>query len=236
MHRISVVPKDAEVGRGGLEGSDAAHNLVGIGDTRGIGILGYAPHALDRGIAAHQSLDLIHVRAVVANGYGHVADAITLGDCEVAVIARARAEELHLALNAPRRVSADALGIGVHHHVMHEVEARRACHDHVLRVHAQKLCRETSGGGKAIGEAVVIGGGSLIHEFRLAGQKVQHRTREVGLLGTRLASRHVELETERANLCDLLLELRYGRIKLCGRHLLVCVWHDCLLESPSCKV
>ena len=52
MHGVGVVPHDAEVGGGTLHGGETADRLIGVGHTRGVGILGDAEHALMEGSEA----------------------------------------------------------------------------------------------------------------------------------------------------------------------------------------
>ena len=129
-------------------------------------------------------------------------------DLEVAVVAGGRAEELDLALLAPGLVAANAVGVGVADQVVHQVEARRAVHDHVLGVDAQDLRGKGARGGQAVGGTVVVNGHALVVHLGGRVEDVEHGVRERGLLGAGLAARHVELEAQRAKTLGLGLEAR----------------------------
>ena len=96
MHAVSVVPEDAEIGRGRGHLDQAAHSVLAKGDARGVGILGHAPDTLDGIVGGNQALDLVHVGAVVGHRDGDVLDAQVGGDAKVAIVAGNRAQELDL--------------------------------------------------------------------------------------------------------------------------------------------
>ena len=96
VHAVGVVPEDAEIGCGRGHLNQAAHSVLAKGDTRGVGILGHAPDALDGIVGGDEALDLVHVGAVVGHRDGDVLDTQIGGDAKVAVVAGNRAQELDL--------------------------------------------------------------------------------------------------------------------------------------------
>ena len=197
VHHIGIVPVDAEVGRGRAQGGKAPHDLVGVGDARGIGVLGHAPDALDGGIALDKLLHHVHVGTILTHGHAHVRDAQVLRHPEVPVVTRGRTQPRDLALLPEGSPPRHAVGEGVCHEVMHEVEARRAGDHHVLGVHAQHLPRQGTSGGQPLRRAIVVHDGIAIVEWRGGAQDVEHGSGEGRLLGAGLAPRHVERQTLR---------------------------------------
>ena len=96
VHAVSVVPKDAEIGRGRGHLDQAAHSVLAKGDARGVRILGHAPDALDGIVGGNQALNLVHVGAIVGHRDGDVLDAQVGGDAKVAIVAGNGAQELDL--------------------------------------------------------------------------------------------------------------------------------------------
>ena len=75
VHAVGVVPEDTEVRRGRRHRGEPPHDLLGVGDARGVRVLRHAPDALDRVVGGCQALDLIHVGALGGHGHGDVLDA-----------------------------------------------------------------------------------------------------------------------------------------------------------------
>ncbi len=193
MHGVGVVPEDAEVFCGALHGSQAAHNLVGIGNATGVGVLGNAPDALEGGIVGHQLFNGIHVGAIFGHGDGYHLDAEGLGHAEVAVVAGDGAHELDLLQLAPRSGTQGAEHPAAHNGVVHDVQAGVAEHDGVVGGIVEHGGHQLFGLGQAVDHAVVadVGAGSGL---AIVGgrQDVQHGHAEVKLVGARLAARHVQ--------------------------------------------
>ncbi len=152
---VGVVPKDAEIPGGGPEPGEPPHHPVGIGDAGGIGILGNAPDALYRRVL-HQLLHLVHIRALRGHVHIHHPDAEMLGDGEVPVVPRHRAEEFDLRLLAPGLIRAVHPGKkGPGHAVVHHVEAGIASHDNLVLLHPQHIRQELSYLRQAVQKTVV---------------------------------------------------------------------------------
>ena len=138
MHGVGVVPHDAEVGGGTLHGGETADRLIGVGHTRGVGILGDAEHALDGGIRSDEALDLVHVGAGLGHTDRDVLDAEVLGEAEVTVVTGRGAQPLHALELVPRGVTGHALLPIMDDDVLHDVEAGGAEDDGLLGGNAQK--------------------------------------------------------------------------------------------------
>ena len=205
---VGVVPVHAEVGCGGLQARDALDDLVGIDAARGIGVLGDAPHALDVGVG-HEGLDGVHVRAVLTQRHADALEAELRDDAEVAVVAGNEADPLELAglhLQKHRVGAADALDHGVADGVVHEGERALAAEEDVLGGHAQDVTEELAARRDALQAAVVCAVDAAVCENGVGLQDIEHGTRQVELLGGRLAARHVELQAARLDLGNALLE------------------------------
>ena len=147
VNRVGVVPEDAEVRCGGPEGGEAANDFIRVSDARGVRVLGNAPDALDRRIVLDEAHDLVHVGALRRHANGHVRVAHGGADCEVAIIAGRRAQELERAaggLNRMGLAAANAVDPAMDDDVVHDVQARRSTEDEIVRVDAKKICHETA--------------------------------------------------------------------------------------------
>ena len=91
---VSLVPENLEIRGGGLHSGEAADGLIAVRVAVWVGVLRYAPDALDGVIVGDELLDHVHIGAVGAHGYRNQLKAHFLGDGKVAVIAGHRAEEL----------------------------------------------------------------------------------------------------------------------------------------------
>ena len=118
----------------------------------------------------------------------------------------------------------------MHHHVVHDVEARGATEDDALGAHAQHVCHEAAGGGHAVGATIVARVDTIVDELGGGVEHVKHGAGEVNLLRAWLAAGHVELEPARPELLDLALKLGNLVIELLGGHALVDAGHG----SSSC--
>ena len=94
VHRVRVVPKDAEVGRRGRHRHQRLAHLGAVGGPGGVGVRRYAPHALDLWICCYEFCTHLDVGAVRVHRHGDHLDAVGLGDGEMPVVARGRAQEL----------------------------------------------------------------------------------------------------------------------------------------------
>jgi len=95
MHAVRVIPHKQEIRRGGLEVCDAENDLIAVHDAVGVGVLGYAPHALDRRIL-NELLYHVHIGAVIIEGDGYHLHTEALGDGEMPVITGSGTKEFDL--------------------------------------------------------------------------------------------------------------------------------------------
>ena len=87
---VSVVPEDPEIFCRRFQLGKAVYSLVRVGDSLGVGVLGYAPDSLNSGIIVDQFFYHIHIRAFHSHGNRDHLDAEIFGDREVTVISRNR--------------------------------------------------------------------------------------------------------------------------------------------------
>ena len=123
MHAVGVVPIETEVRGCGLHRRQPLGDRIGIDRSRGIAVLGNAPHALDGCVLRHQAFDFIHVRTIFAECDRNHADAVALADGEVPVVAGNGTQERNLSLLGPGRGAvAGAFEQREGHGVMHQGE------------------------------------------------------------------------------------------------------------------
>ena len=165
MHAVGVVPENAEVIGGGRHGGQAAYNLVGVGYTAGVGVLGNAPHALDSGIAGYQGFYHIHVGAVFQQRHVDHVNAELFADGEVAVVARNRANPLDAVLVAAPGLSvAHAKAHDAGKGVIHCQQAGVAVNENVFGVSVQHDGHQAFCLGQAVQDAVVAAVGAVFAE------------------------------------------------------------------------
>ena len=187
---VSVVPDHREVGGGGLQPGDAADHLVRVDIAVRIGVFGDAPDTFHLGVSG-QLLHLVHIGAALAAPDGDQLDAEGLGDPEVPVVARHRAQELHLLLLGPGPFAVEqAVAPGLGNQVIHHVQAGTAPHKALLGGHVQQLRPVPPGAGHT-GQLAVIPG---VYPVRHAVIKIQGGHQPPGqlqLLQAGLAPVHV---------------------------------------------
>ncbi len=93
--------------------------------------------------------------------------------------------------------------------VVHELEARVAERDQVLRIDGEQLTEDLTQLGQAVEAAVVTGVGALAVAVLVAGQG-QQRIGEIELFGSGLAAGEIELEAQSGQLVVSLLQVRLG--------------------------
>ena len=227
VHAVSVVPKDAEIGRGRGHLDQAAHSVLAKGDARGVGILGHAPDALDGIVGGNQALNLVHVGAVVGHRDGDVLDAQVGGDAKVAIVAGNGAQELDLLavvrglVGVPGLAAARATAPEHAGDVMLDQKARRTQHECLLGGAAQELRCQLACRGNALEAAVVGAVDVAVVQIGVGVEDIEHGARDVHLGGRRLAAGHVERQALGLDLGDLGFERLDGGIEFGGFHLLV---------------
>ena len=155
VDRVRVVPHDAEVRGGGLQRGELASDLFRDGHARRIGEHRHRPHALNLWVL-DELADSAHVRAVLKHRHGDELVAELLGDREVAVVARHRADPLNLVLLAPRALGViRAPRVCKGDEVEHDVERGAIRRDEVLRRDAQQLAPQLANLADAVEVAVV---------------------------------------------------------------------------------
>lgn len=152
---IGVVPHDAEVLGGGLQGREPPNGLVGIGDARGVGILGHAPTALDGVILCHQPLDQVHIRPGLQHGDRDHLKAEILRHREMAVIAGGGTQEFDLFLAGPRGTAAVAVGKALRDAVEHHLQAGVVPQDDLVRGDVYHLAEDGAHLRQAVPHTVV---------------------------------------------------------------------------------
>ena len=197
VHRVGVVPQDAEIGRRRLQRREPPDGLVGIGLAARVRVLRHAPDALHRRVDG-LAFDRRHVRPLPRHRDRDHADAEALAQGEVAVIARDGAEDRDRLLLRPRpRAAGHALQQRVDEHVVHQREARIVGDHDLLRRRAEHRREQRAGLGQALEVAVIARVGAVLGGgVPVAGQR-QHLGGEVELIGGGLAAGHVELEALR---------------------------------------
>ena len=222
MNGVSIIPEDAEIVRCGGHGCQLAHDLIAIRNTAWIGILRHAPDALHRSIIRYEFLDHVHVRAIFVHGNRDHLDAECLGHAEVAIVARNGAEELHFFKLAPGSCAQRAEHPAAHDSVIHDVQARVAEHDHVLRVIIKHRSHEHLRFLDAVQDAVIAQvSASFINTFGGRRNDIEHGHAQIQLVFRGLAASHIERKVERAIFVVFLLQRILERQEFVSRHFFV---------------
>ena len=109
MYAIGIIPENTEIRCGRFQSGKFLHHFSGIGNTRRIAILRYAPYSLDKRIVFHILADQVHVRAVLQQRNVDLLDPEVFGHGEVPVITRDRTQEFDMSLLDPRRIPHDTM-------------------------------------------------------------------------------------------------------------------------------
>ena len=239
VHAVGVVPEDAEIGRGRGHLDQAAHSVLAKGDTRGVGILGHAPDALDGIVGGNEALDLVHIGAVVGHRDGDVLDTQVSGNSKVAIVTGNRTQELDLLavvrglVGIPGLAAARAAAPEHASDVVLDQQARRAQHERLLGGAAQELPCQLTCRGNALKAAVVGTVDVAVVQIGIDIEDIEHGSRDVHLGGRRLAAGHVERQALGLDLGDLGFERLDGGIEFGGFHLLVDRLHGCDLSRSG---
>ncbi|COW27815.1 Uncharacterised protein [Mycobacterium tuberculosis] len=183
MHRIRVVPEQAEVRCRRPHLDESANRFPGIGDARRVAEDRYRPHPLDGWVDGNQFFDQIDVGPILQHGYRDHLDAHGLGDGKVPVIAGDRAQEFDavLLLNPrPRRVHA-AIQHGEGDDVVHQFQAGVVARDQVGHCDAEQFGEDSPQARQAVLATIVAGVGALRVAVVVSGQ-AQQLVRQVELL------------------------------------------------------
>ena len=150
------------------------------------------------GRVAHEALHRVHVRAIFQQRHGDALHAQHREHVKVPVVARDRAEELEAGNVPPWRVARQrAVEYGANERVVDEVDAGIAADDHLLGRHPKQRAEQALCLGNAGGVAVVAHVHAVLAEKARVG-RAQHGQGKVELPGVRLAARHVQSQSPRA--------------------------------------
>ncbi len=194
MNCVRVVPVQTEVGRGRLHGGELGGDRLRHDGTARVRIGRDDPHALHRRVL-DEFTHGHHVRSVVVHGDVDHADAELLGEREVTVVARDRADERDLLFLRPRtRRVRRAVEQGEHQRVVHDLEAAVAFGDELVERNVQEIGEDLTQFGES-GEAAVVARVRAVGGTEVVAGQAQQADRKVQLRGGRLAAGEIELET-----------------------------------------
>jgi hypothetical protein len=157
VYGVGVVPHHQEVGCGALaQPGNPLHGCVAVHAAGGVREARHAPHPAYAGILRDQSLREVHVGPILQQGYVDHLDTEVLADCEVPVVTRYRAEELHAVVIAPGCLwPAQALAHGQFERGVHQVEAGIAANQGLFRRGAEQRTEALAQFRQALQAAVV---------------------------------------------------------------------------------
>ena len=230
---VGVVPHEGEVRRGRSEGGDTIHHGVAVDDTLRVGILGHAPHTLDRRVL-DRFLHQIHIGALRRHGNGDHFHAKGSGNLKMPVIAGRGTEKFHCLLLAPGTLGMEqSVGIGLGNQVVHQVQAGVAAYQNFLRRGAEEIGKQALGRRDAGQLAVVTHIDGAVHAVGGVGQDGQHIADQVQLGLAGLSTGHIQGKATGLEVLiaftqsgKLLLALRSSQLSI-GFH------HHCLLKIKS---
>ena len=218
MDAVGVIPHQHEVGGGGLQGRQTADGLGRVHHALGVGVLGHVPHTLDGGIL-HQLLHHVHIGASGGHGNSNHLHAEGLGDLEVPVIAGGGAEPLHLVQLAPWLLAVEqAVGKGLGHRVIHQLQTGVAAHEHLLQLAAQNVGKQRLGGGDTGHLAIVSGLDTVGDKILRLDENAEDIRHQIQLVTARLAPCHIQLQAQRLLLLIGRLDGSIFRLTLLQRH------------------
>ena len=161
VNAVSVVPEDAEIGRGGLHGGETLHGAVAVADSLRVGVERNAPDALDCIVFRDELLDHVHIRSVRKHGNRDHLKTEILADGEVTVVSGSGTEEFDLREVFPRSVALCAENIVADNRIIHHIEAGVAADDDFFHRNSEKVGEEFLGFRDAVEQTVVAGVGSV---------------------------------------------------------------------------
>ena len=224
VNNVSFVPENLEIRGSGLHGCKAADGFIAVDIAIGVGVLRYAPDALDGVVFGNQLFHHIHIGAVRRHGDRDQLKAKLLGDFEMAVIAGGRAEELAVLHLGPRAGGfREAKGMTYADKVVHQLQAGVAAHKNLAGLNAHHIAKQGAGFFQTFQVAIIAGiiailGGIVTHFQQIHGQ--------VHLMRAWFTAGHVELKAlglelgiglfQRSLFCT---ELFFGHFKIiCHNH------------------
>ena len=230
---VGVVPHEGKVRRGGTESGDSIHHGIAVDDALRVGILGDAPHTLDRRVP-DRFFHRIHIGAVSRHGNGNHFHAKGGTNLEMPVIAGGRTEEFHSLFLAPGTIGMkQSMGIGLGDQVVHQVQAGVAADEDLLRIGAEKIGKQTLGRRDTGQLAVIAHVNAAVHAVGGVGQDGQHIADQVQLGLAGLPAGHIQGKSPGPEVAvtftqggKLTFALRSSQLRI-GFH------HHCLLKIKS---
>ena len=220
VYAVCVIPENAEILSLRLEVCKTLYNCVGISNAGRVGVHRNAPDTLDLLVLGNQLLYSVHVRTVLKVINVDHLDTERLADSEVSVIAGSRAEELHMLVFAPGLLAAEYAKLHCTDNcVVHHLEAGVAAYDDLVSGNAEHFLEQSLSLGDTVEYAVVAAVDAVAGLVVAVKAVKEHVKRKVELLGGRLTSRHIELQTLCLVVCILLLKRCLFSLKLFFAHL-----------------
>ncbi len=155
MHRIGIVPEDAEILCRGLQVRKPSHSLIGIGIALGIGILGHTPDPFDALVLRHKLFHHVHVGTLGRHGHKNHLNAEMLRDGKMSVVTGHRTQKFHLLQSAPGRTSHNPVGHGAGNGIIHNIQAGVAVYNHIFRTDTHDVCHHMLCLNQAVQNAVI---------------------------------------------------------------------------------
>ena len=157
MDAVGIVPHDGEIRSGRLQIGKPPDGFLAVDNAVGIGVFGHRPDELYLGIL-DKRFHQVHIRPLRGHGHGNQLRTEVLGDGEMPVIARGRAENLHFFLPAPGTGAVlQAVGVGPGDNIKHQIQAGHAAHKNIFGLAVQNLRPVPLGAGQT-GQFTVIPG------------------------------------------------------------------------------
>ena len=195
MHRVSVVPENAEIVRRRAHPRESADSVVGINGTRGIAVFRHAPYTLYRAVRRDESLYYVHVDVpVVLKRHGYHIDAEIFTYRKMTVVARNETNKLDFARLVPRQSSSEPELHALLNEIIHYIKTGIIADQYFSDVHFEKLRKQSSQFDDAVDTAVVSGVEALFRDKIAVGKHRKHIGRNVELLFRRFPPRHIERE------------------------------------------
>ena len=181
-----------------------------------------------------QLLHRVHVRACVRHRHRDQLDPEISRHRKMPVVAGDGAEELDLALPAPRRFAAYAAAVCRCDIVEHHVQAGVAAHDHRRGIHVQHVAEQALCLRQPVQQTVV----AHVHPVLGAAavplvDAFQHIQRQIQLFRAGLAARHIQLQPLGLIAAVKLRQLRFACVQLALGHLVQLFrFLSCHVRSP----
>ena len=210
VNSVGVVPHDTEIGCGRVECRKLFACLPRIANPRGVAEDGHGPHALDLRIFEKLGHG-VEVRPLIRHRDVDHLEPEVLGDGEVAVISRDRADPLNGVFVFPRppRILG-AKDVRPHDQVVHDVQAGCVPRDDVLNGNSQQVSVDFPNIDDAAQTTVVATIGAIVGGVVARAGKAEQFIAEVQLFRGRLAAGQVQREVLGLEFVVCLLDVGFG--------------------------